>query len=140
MVEVAGFKTVFQQHSDPEQLRIIPREEMFRFSHRVPSCLLRGQESPDAPIGCWELDPAATPLELLQVIAVGIDKKNAEKTTKDDVSSAKKATVDDTSGTKRTNAVELVGNDGTTNGAGKIGGDRKVDSNVMVTNSSCIGR
>ncbi|KAG0446595.1 hypothetical protein HPP92_028756 [Vanilla planifolia] len=39
---------------------------MFRFSHRVPSYLLTGHEAHNAPKDCFELDPAATPLELLQ--------------------------------------------------------------------------
>ncbi|CAL5338130.1 hypothetical protein CsSME_00021607 [Camellia sinensis var. sinensis] len=68
LVKVAGFKTVFHQHLDPRKVRRIPREEMFRFSHHVPSYLLTGQEAPNAPKGCRELDPAATPLELLLVI------------------------------------------------------------------------
>ncbi|KAJ4710822.1 DnaJ domain containing protein [Melia azedarach] len=68
LVKVAGFKTVFHQHLDPREVRRIPREEMFRFSHHVPSYLLTGQEAPNAPKGCRELDPAATPVELLQVI------------------------------------------------------------------------
>lgn len=67
LVKVVGFKTVFQQHPNPSKIRNIPREEMFRFSHQVPSCLLTGLEGQNAPAGCWELDPAATPLELLQV-------------------------------------------------------------------------
>lgn len=68
LVKVAGFKTVFHRHLDPREVRRIPRDEMFRFSHQVPSYLLTGQEAPSAPKGCRELDPAATPLELLQVI------------------------------------------------------------------------
>ncbi|KAL5099647.1 hypothetical protein RYX36_003974 [Vicia faba] len=40
---------------------------MFRFSHQVPNHLLSGQEAHNAPIGCRELDPAATPLDLLQI-------------------------------------------------------------------------
>ncbi|KAJ6705096.1 hypothetical protein OIU79_009907 [Salix purpurea] len=75
LVKVAGFKTVFHQHLDPKELRRIPREEMFRFSHHVPSYLLMGQEGPNAPKGCRELDPAATPSELLQVV---VDVKEAE--------------------------------------------------------------
>ncbi|TYJ98449.1 meiotically up-regulated gene 184 protein-like protein [Cucumis melo var. makuwa] len=67
LVKVVGFKTVFKKHSNPSKIRNIPREEMFRFSHQVPSCLLTGLEGQNAPAGCWELDPAATPLELLQV-------------------------------------------------------------------------
>ncbi|PQQ02778.1 uncharacterized protein Pyn_41251 [Prunus yedoensis var. nudiflora] len=67
LVKVAGFKTVFHRHLDPEEARRIPREEMFRFSHHVPSYLLTGHEAPNAPKGCRELDPAATPSELLEV-------------------------------------------------------------------------
>lgn len=68
LVKVAGFKTVFHRHLDPREVKKIPREEMFRFSHQVPSYLLTGSEAQNAPKGCRELDPAATPLELLQVI------------------------------------------------------------------------
>ncbi|KAM7484056.1 hypothetical protein LguiA_000065 [Lonicera macranthoides] len=68
LVKVAGFKTVFDQHLDLKQTRRIPREEMFRFSHHIPSYLLTGQEAPNAPKGCLELDPASTPFEFLQVI------------------------------------------------------------------------
>lgn len=68
LVKVAGFKTVFHRHLNPREVRRIPRGEMFQFSHHVPSYLLTGQEAPNAPKGCRELDPAATPVELLQVI------------------------------------------------------------------------
>ncbi|XP_068666731.1 uncharacterized protein [Aristolochia californica] len=68
LVKVAGFKTVFHRHMDPKEMQSIPREEMFRFSHQVPSWLLTGEEGVTAPKGCRELDPASTPLELLQVI------------------------------------------------------------------------
>ncbi|XP_050375529.1 uncharacterized protein LOC126793132 [Argentina anserina] len=67
LVKVANFKTVFRQHSDRSRIRTIPREEMFRFSHQVPYYLLTGDEGENAPKGCLELDPASTPLELLQV-------------------------------------------------------------------------
>ncbi|KAI4384220.1 hypothetical protein MLD38_002404 [Melastoma candidum] len=77
LVKVAGFKTVFHRHLDIGQVRRIPREEMFRFSHHVPSFLLTGQEGANAPKGCRELDPAATPLELLDVI---IDAEEEDKT------------------------------------------------------------
>ncbi|GER34325.1 DNAJ heat shock N-terminal domain-containing protein [Striga asiatica] len=68
LVKVAGFKTVFRPDSRHEMIRRIPREEMLRFSHRVPYHLLTGLEGANAPKGCLELDPAATPLELLQVV------------------------------------------------------------------------
>lgn len=68
LVKVAGFKSVFHQHLDTREVRRIPREEMFRFSHQVPSHYLTGHEGAKAPRGCWELDPAATPPQHLQVI------------------------------------------------------------------------
>ncbi|MED6172806.1 hypothetical protein PIB30_053348 [Stylosanthes scabra] len=67
LVKVLGFKTVFRQNEDPRRIRNIPKAEMFRFSHQVPTYLLTGQEGHNAPKGCLELDPAATPMELLQV-------------------------------------------------------------------------
>ncbi|XXG41601.1 hypothetical protein AAC387_Pa01g2036 [Persea americana] len=78
LVKVAGFKTVFHRHMDPAQVRRIPREETFRFSHQVPSWLLTGEEAANAPKGCRELDPAATPLELLQVITETTEDKMAD--------------------------------------------------------------
>lgn len=69
LVKVAGFKTVFHRHLNPKEARTIPEGEIFRFSHQIPSYLLTGQEAPNAPKGCRELDPAATPDEFLQVIA-----------------------------------------------------------------------
>ncbi|OAY75649.1 DnaJ subfamily B member 12 [Ananas comosus] len=67
LVKIGGFKTVFKRHTDPKEVKRIPKEEMFRFSHQVPSYLLTGEEAQNAPKGCRELDPAATPLELLQL-------------------------------------------------------------------------
>ncbi|CAD6266185.1 unnamed protein product [Miscanthus lutarioriparius] len=68
LLKVAGFKAVFHRHMDPKEVRRIPKEELFRFSHRVPSRLLTGEEGNNAPKGCHELDPAATPVDLLKVI------------------------------------------------------------------------
>ncbi|WOL02473.1 hypothetical protein Cni_G11192 [Canna indica] len=68
LVKVAGFKAVFHRHMDQAEVRKITREEMFRFSHQVPSYLLTGEEAHNALKGCLELDPAAIPVELLQVI------------------------------------------------------------------------
>lgn len=65
LVKVAGFRAVFQRNLDAGKIMMIPRAEMFRFSHQVPSYLLTGKENQNVPKGCWELDPAATPLELL---------------------------------------------------------------------------
>ncbi|MCL7033829.1 hypothetical protein MKW94_006237 [Papaver nudicaule] len=77
LVKVAGFKTVFHRHLDLVEAKRIPREEMFRFSHQVPSYLLTGEEAQNAPKGCHELDPAATPVELLQVMTEAKEEEKA---------------------------------------------------------------
>lgn len=68
LVKVAGFKSVFHKHLNPEEIRKIPKEEIFRFSHEISSFLLTGNEAPNAPKGLRELDPAAMPGKLLEVI------------------------------------------------------------------------
>ncbi|XVF12636.1 hypothetical protein REPUB_Repub08aG0136000 [Reevesia pubescens] len=83
--EVAGFRTIFHKHMDPKELKRIPKKEMFRFSHQMPNYLLTSQEAHNAPTGCCELDPAATSLELLQVINEAPVEDNSRKTDKRDV-------------------------------------------------------
>lgn len=78
MVKVAGFKAVFHRHMDPNEVRRIPREEMFRFSHGIPSRLLTGEEAANSPKGCHELDPAATPVDLLQIISDDVAVESAD--------------------------------------------------------------
>ncbi|WOH02632.1 hypothetical protein DCAR_0522021 [Daucus carota subsp. sativus] len=78
LVKLDGYKTVYQRNTDKNALRWIPRREMVRFSHQVPSCALKGIAT-NLPDGCWDLDPAATPDELLQVEA-GIHAEKAAHT------------------------------------------------------------
>nr|DAD20258.1 TPA_asm: hypothetical protein HUJ06_021721 [Nelumbo nucifera] len=66
MVEVLGDYTeelgvcaVYQNNMDSKAIRWIPRREMLRFSHQVPSWSLK--EISNLPEGYWDLDPAATP-------------------------------------------------------------------------------
>uniref|UniRef100_A0A0V0H295 Putative ovule protein n=1 Tax=Solanum chacoense TaxID=4108 RepID=A0A0V0H295_SOLCH len=65
LVKLDGFKTVYRRNTNQDAIRKIPKREMLRFSHQVPSCLLK-RETMNLPEGCWELDPAATPDDLLQ--------------------------------------------------------------------------
>ncbi|MFS7929510.1 hypothetical protein Hanom_Chr04g00333351 [Helianthus anomalus] len=65
LVKLEGYKSVYQRNPDKSAVRLIPRKEMVRFSHQVPACLLKGQAL-NLPDGCWDLDPAATPEQLLQ--------------------------------------------------------------------------
>ncbi|XP_019058272.1 PREDICTED: uncharacterized protein LOC104815361 [Tarenaya hassleriana] len=62
LYRLEGFKTVYRRSKSK---RWIPRREMLRFSHQVPSWFLR-QESSGLPGNCWDLDPAAIPEELLE--------------------------------------------------------------------------
>ncbi|KAK6918737.1 DnaJ domain [Dillenia turbinata] len=66
LIKLEGFKTVYQRNASQNAIRWIARREMLRFSHKVPSWSLKGEEN-NLPDGCWDLDPAATPEELLQV-------------------------------------------------------------------------
>ncbi|XP_054820080.1 uncharacterized protein LOC129319072 [Prosopis cineraria] len=64
LVKLDGFKTVYQRNPDKNAIRWIPRREMLRFSHQVPSWFVKGKGS-HLPERCWDLDPAATPDGLL---------------------------------------------------------------------------
>ncbi|GFP84883.1 chaperone protein dnaj [Phtheirospermum japonicum] len=66
LVKLDGYKTVYQRNGNTNAIRWVPRREMLRFSHQVPACSLVKVEGVDLPEGCWDLDPAATPDELLQ--------------------------------------------------------------------------
>jgi len=88
LVKLAGFKTVFRQNVDPRKIRNISKAQMFRFSHQVPSYMLNGEEGSNAPKGCLELDPAATPMELLQVLAEDLEQDiimTTEKSVEDEL-------------------------------------------------------
>ncbi|KAL4581429.1 hypothetical protein LXL04_017644 [Taraxacum kok-saghyz] len=62
LVKLKGYKTVYQRGPTKS---LISKKEMMKFSHQVPACLLKGQAL-NLPDGCWDLDPAATPEQLLQ--------------------------------------------------------------------------
>lgn len=70
LVKLDGFKTVYQRNADKNAIRYIPRREMLRFSHQVPSSLLK-EEVSKLQEKCWDLDPAATPDELLHAVTEG---------------------------------------------------------------------
>ncbi|XLR28424.1 hypothetical protein HN51_041755 [Arachis hypogaea] len=86
LIKVDGFVAVFQRIEGHDLVRKIPKVEMFRFSHQVPNYLLTGQEAPNAPRGCQELDPAATSLDLLQT-------KNEANEALDNVEKSKEDTI-----------------------------------------------
>uniref|UniRef100_A0A1J3CUR3 DnaJ-like protein subfamily B member 12 n=1 Tax=Noccaea caerulescens TaxID=107243 RepID=A0A1J3CUR3_NOCCA len=65
LLKTEGFRALFRRSTEQNDVRKIPKEEMFRFSHQVPHYILTGKEADNAPEGFMELDPAATPCELL---------------------------------------------------------------------------
>lgn len=67
-----------------KNMEMFPREEMFRFSHQVPSYMLTDQECKNTPKGCLELDTAAMPPELLKVITEAKEVETAKRATKED--------------------------------------------------------
>ncbi|KAH6798109.1 hypothetical protein C2S52_022663 [Perilla frutescens var. hirtella] len=104
LVKVAGFKTLFHQHFDPNEIRRIPKEELSRFSHQVPSHLLTGQEGSKSPKGCLELDPAAIPTQFLQLMS-DIESIEFMETDDEDIETVKAVDCD---GSTSTNMVEGV--------------------------------
>ncbi|CAH8357598.1 unnamed protein product [Eruca vesicaria subsp. sativa] len=66
LMKVAGFKSVFRHYLDSTE--VIPKDELSRFSHQIPSHLLTGKEAGYELRGCRVLDPAATPPQLRHVI------------------------------------------------------------------------
>ncbi|KAK8585797.1 hypothetical protein V6N13_050768 [Hibiscus sabdariffa] len=61
--KVKGFVSVFSPMN--KDTFLIPRSELFRFSHKVPSFALTGKERQGVPKGSFELDPASLPEEIL---------------------------------------------------------------------------
>lgn len=67
LVKLEGYKTVYRRNTDKDLIQWIPRREMLRFSHQVPSYSLNAEgNAANLPEDCWDLDPAATPNDLLK--------------------------------------------------------------------------
>ncbi|CAN8270630.1 unnamed protein product [Cochlearia groenlandica] len=62
--KLEGYKTVYQRSTKEESKKWIPRSEMLRFSHQVPSWFIKDANS-GFPANCYDLDPAAIPEEML---------------------------------------------------------------------------
>lgn len=67
--KVKGFACLFHRKAEQEgggmvSLVTIPPNELYRFSHRVPSFQMTGEEREGVPKGSFELDPAALPPNL----------------------------------------------------------------------------
>ncbi|KAK9919698.1 hypothetical protein M0R45_028279 [Rubus argutus] len=60
--KVKGFFSLFERNKQGgDVLRHVPPNELYRFSHRIPSFKMNGNESDDVPEGSFEFDPAAFP-------------------------------------------------------------------------------
>ncbi|CAK9190383.1 unnamed protein product [Sphagnum troendelagicum] len=55
LIKLDNFKTIWKPVGPVTQV-----QDLWRFSHRVPSFRLKGDESPGLAEDCWELDPAST--------------------------------------------------------------------------------
>ncbi|XP_068664160.1 uncharacterized protein [Aristolochia californica] len=64
LVKVKEFVSLFQRITIKTESSKIPSKELLRFSHKIPSYRMTGEESKDIPEGCFELDPASMPLGL----------------------------------------------------------------------------
>lgn len=66
--KVEGFVSVFKHDVQDGVISfLISPEEIHRFSHRVPSFRLNGEEKEGVPAGSFELDPAAVPSSILKL-------------------------------------------------------------------------
>ncbi|KAL2325455.1 hypothetical protein Fmac_024513 [Flemingia macrophylla] len=63
--KVEGFVSLFQKirKNEVNMFYVLPNE-LYRFSHRIPSYKMTGNEREGVPIGSFELDPAALPVNL----------------------------------------------------------------------------
>ncbi|XP_019092475.1 PREDICTED: uncharacterized protein LOC104744640 isoform X2 [Camelina sativa] len=66
--KVEGFVSVYKKAKQHGVISfMISPEEMRRFSHRVPSFRMNGEEKEGVPAGSFELDPAAIPSSILSL-------------------------------------------------------------------------
>ena len=61
--KVKGFISLFEKTG--ENTFILPNE-LYRFSHQIPSYMMSGTEREGVPRGCFEFDPAGLPTEIFE--------------------------------------------------------------------------
>ncbi|KAL3825476.1 hypothetical protein ACJIZ3_021505 [Penstemon smallii] len=64
LCKVNGFYSLYNQMDEEMNRKLIPVQDIFRFSHRVPSFQLTGNEGPNVPKMCFELDLASLPTQV----------------------------------------------------------------------------
>ncbi|CAN1167876.1 DnaJ homolog subfamily B member 5 [Linum perenne] len=66
--KVEGFVSIFQRASRDKLISfIITPAELYRFSHRIPSCKMTGKEGEGVPAWSFELDTAALPSSVYDI-------------------------------------------------------------------------
>eukprot|EP00258_Populus_trichocarpa_P038153 XP_024454172.1 uncharacterized protein LOC7456100 [Populus trichocarpa] len=66
--KVDGYKTVFKRREiGCHAVRLLEKDDIWLFSHQIPSRKFSGDEVADNLKDCWELDPASLPSNLLTV-------------------------------------------------------------------------
>ncbi|XP_045803387.1 uncharacterized protein LOC123896967 isoform X3 [Trifolium pratense] len=79
--KVKGFISLFEKTGkNGENTFCILPNELYRFSHQIPSYKMNGDEREGVPRGCFELDPAALPTEMFEA-----EKDSREKVEKSKV-------------------------------------------------------
>jgi len=80
LTKLKGFVSLFLQNTKEAQKSFqIPPLELFRFSHRVPSFKMTGEEKAGVPTGSYELDPGALPENFEEKVghgSCGVDCEN----------------------------------------------------------------
>ncbi|KNA23036.1 hypothetical protein SOVF_028520 [Spinacia oleracea] len=66
--KVNGYRAVFKRREiGPHAIRWLDKGDFRLFSHQIPARKLSEEEAPHLSGGCWELDPASLPPDLLTV-------------------------------------------------------------------------
>lgn len=67
--KVQGYKTLFKRRQiGPHAVRWLEKDDAMLFSHQIPARKLAETDGINHPGGCWELDPASLPADLLQIV------------------------------------------------------------------------
>ncbi|TKY54101.1 HLJ1 protein [Spatholobus suberectus] len=105
LAKLKGFVSLFFRNMKEDNKSFqIPPLELFRFSHRVPSFKMIGEEGVGVPTGSYELDPAALPMNLEEIavpenldVKVGHSSSGGENTRSSDRSGPPMTSEGDTS-------------------------------------------
>ncbi|KAL6002437.1 hypothetical protein ACLOJK_034369 [Asimina triloba] len=66
--KVEGFKTIFNRREiGSHAIKWLEKDDVQLFSHQIPARKLSGEEAPELPKDCWELDPASLPSDMLRI-------------------------------------------------------------------------